>query len=77
MGRDWGPDPLTDQQNAGGVAWSVGEIPTLALAILVVFLWSRSDARDAKRGDRKADRDGDAELEEYNAMLAERAARRD
>lgn len=75
MGRDWGPDPLTDQQNAGGVAWSVGEIPTLALAVLVAVLWNRSDARDAKRSDRRADRDGDAELEEYNAMLAERARR--
>lgn len=75
MGRTWGADPLTDQQNAGGVAWSVGEIPTLALAILVAFLWNRSDARDAKRSDRKADRDGDADLEAYNAMLAERANR--
>ncbi len=72
MGRDWGPDPLTDQNNAGGIAWSVGEIPTVALAILVAFLWSRSDAREAKRSDRKAARDGDAELEEYNAMLARR-----
>lgn len=75
MGRTWGPDPLTDQQNAGGVAWSVGEIPTLALAILVAFLWNRSDTRDAKRNDRKADRDGDADLDAYNAMLAERAKR--
>lgn len=77
MGRTWGADPLTDQNNAGGIAWSVGEIPTVSLAILVAYLWSRSDARDAQRGDRKAARDGDAELEEYNAMLAERAGRRD
>lgn len=73
MGRTWGADPLTDQQAAGGIAWSVGEIPTVSLAILVAFLWSRSDAREAKRSDRKADRDGDADLEAYNAMLAERA----
>lgn len=77
MGRDWGPDPLTDQNNAGGIAWSVGEIPTVSLAILVAILWSRSDAREAKRSDRKAARDGDAELEEYNAMLAARAAKKD
>ena len=72
MGRTWGDDPLTDQNNAGGIAWSVGEIPTVSLAILVAIMWSRSDARDAKRSDRKAARDGDAELEEYNAMLAEK-----
>jgi cytochrome c oxidase assembly factor CtaG/putative copper export protein len=77
MGRTWGDDPLTDQNNAGGIAWSVGEIPTVSLAVLVAIMWSRSDARDAKRSDRKAARDGDAELEEYNAMLAERAGRRD
>jgi hypothetical protein len=37
--------------------------------------WSRSDDRDAKRYDRAADRDGDAELEEYNAMLAKLSGR--
>ncbi len=67
-------DALADQQAAGGIAWSVGEIPTVALAIIVVFLWSRSDGRESKRYDRQADRDGDAELEEYNRMLSARAA---
>lgn len=73
MGRTWGDPPLLDQQNAGGIAWSVGEIPTVALAILVALMWSRSDARDAKRHDRAADRDGDPELAAYNAMLTEKA----
>lgn len=72
MGRAWGLTPLADQQAAGGIAWSVGEIPTVALAILVALLWSRSDERDAHRGDRAADRDGDAELAAYNEMLARR-----
>lgn len=75
MGRTWGDAPLLDQQNAGGIAWSVGEIPTVALAILVALLWSRSDTRDAKRLDRAAERDGDAELNAYNEMLASRSAR--
>ncbi|MGN6327151.1 cytochrome c oxidase assembly protein [Pseudolysinimonas sp.] len=75
MGRTWGPSPLEDQRAAGGIAWSVGEIPTVLLAIGVAILWSRSDEREAKRRDRQADRDGDAELEEYNRMLAERAGR--
>ena len=73
MGRTWGATPLQDQYVGGGVAWSVGEIPTLILAITVAILWSRSDAKAEKRADRHADRTGDAELEEYNARLAELA----
>lgn len=73
MGREWGQAPLADQQTGGGIAWSVGEIPTLVLAMLVVWSWSRADGRESKRLDRKADRDGDADLEAWNAMLAERA----
>ena len=71
----WGTSAIEDQQTGGGIAWSVGEIPTVALAIIVAFLWSRSDERDQRRIDRKADRDGDADLEAYNAMLASRARR--
>ena len=69
----WGTSAIADQQAGGGIAWSVGEIPTVALAIAVAFMWARSDERESKRFDRKADRDGDAELVEYNAMLAKRA----
>jgi putative copper resistance protein D len=68
----WGTSAIEDQQTGGGIAWSVGEIPTVALAIVVAIMWSRSDDRESKRRDRQADRDGDAELEEYNAMLARR-----
>jgi len=75
MGREWGDSPLEDQQNAGGIAWSVGEIPTVSLAIIVAILWSRSDEREQKRSDRRADRDGDAELGAYNEMLARRGVR--
>lgn len=74
MGRDWGITPLADQQRGGGIAWSVGEIPTLALAMLVVWMWSRADKKETKRRDRQADRDGDAELAAWNEMLAKRAA---
>ncbi|MFE6964998.1 cytochrome c oxidase assembly protein [Agromyces sp. NPDC057679] len=66
----WGTDALADQQLGGGIAWSIGEIPTVALAITVAFQWSRSDEKESKRRDRHADRTGDAELEEYNARLA-------
>lgn len=78
MGRTWGDSPLVDQYTGGGVAWSIGEIPTLILAITVAIQWSRSDDRLQRRSDRQADRTGDAELAEYNARLqalAERDAR--
>lgn len=69
----WGTSAIADQQAGGGIAWSVGEIPNAIIALVIVYLWSRSDARESKRYDRKAERDGDAELAEYNAMLARRA----
>lgn len=69
MGRDWGPSALADQQLGGAITWSVGEIPTLFLAIALALSWSRSDDKEAKRLDRKADRDGDADLKAYNEML--------
>jgi cytochrome c oxidase assembly factor CtaG/putative copper export protein len=73
MGRTWGLSAIADQQAGGGIAWGVGEFPTIILAIVVAIMWSKSDERDARRLDRKADRDGDQDLEEYNRMLAGRA----
>ncbi|BDZ40112.1 cytochrome c oxidase assembly protein [Microbacterium suwonense] len=73
MGRTWGPTPMEDQYIGGGIAWSVGEIPTLILAVTVGIQWSGSDARLQRRRDRHADRTGDAELAEYNARLAKLA----
>lgn len=77
LGREWGPSAIADQQRGGGVAWGIGELPTLILAIVVAVMWTRSDEREARRSDRQADRDGDAELQEYNAMLAEMSKRDD
>lgn len=71
----WGTSALADQQAGGGIAWSVGEIPTLILAVLVAVAWSRSDEREAKRFDRRSDRTGDAELADYNAMLTRLGSR--
>jgi len=69
MGRPWGPPAIVDQQQGGGVAWGIGEIPTVALAIIVAVLWSKNDERVARRRDRRVDEQGDAELDEYNRML--------
>lgn len=71
----WMEDLLADQQLGGTIAWGVGEIPTLVLALLVTLDWVRRDERDARRSDRQADRDQDAELAAYNARLAMLAGR--
>jgi cytochrome c oxidase assembly factor CtaG len=73
MGWDTGVSALADQRIGGAIAWGVGELPTVVVAIVVALMWSRSDARESKRYDRKADRDGDAELTAYNEMLAKRS----
>ena len=73
----WIPDPLADQQAGGSIAWAVGEIPVLVLSLIVVRDWIRSDARESRRHDRKADRDGEAELTAYNERLQELARRRE
>lgn len=75
MGRTWGATPLEDQEAGGGIAWGIGELPTLALALIVAVQWARSDKKEQKRSDRAADRSGEAELNAYNEMLAKQAAR--
>lgn len=75
MGRPWGPSAIVDQQRGGGIAWGIGELPTLALAIGVAVQWARDDERTARRRDRKVDRFGDTEMDDYNAMLGRLAAR--
>jgi putative copper resistance protein D len=61
---------LADQAVGGGIAWSTGEIPAVLVALVVVAQWVRSEERVAKRYDRRADRDGEAELGAYNDRLA-------
>ncbi len=69
MGRTWGVSAIVDQQTGGGIAWSIGEIPTVILAIVVAIQWGMNDKKETKRLDRKADRTNEAELGEYNRML--------
>ena len=66
----WHTDLMGDQRLGGGMAWAAGEIPLALVMIALLVQWSRSDRRTAVRLDRAADRDDDAELVAYNAMLA-------
>jgi putative copper resistance protein D len=72
--RPWWTDLLADQTGGAALAWAFGELPGLIVLIVLLYQWSRDDDRQAKRADRQADRDNDAELAAYNRMLA---ARRD
>jgi cytochrome c oxidase assembly factor CtaG/putative copper export protein len=66
----WAVDLLADQRTGGAVAWGIGELPTLILALLVTLAWVRSDSAESTRLDRQAERDDDAELKAYNAHLS-------
>ncbi|MFE5590702.1 cytochrome c oxidase assembly protein [Streptomyces sp. NPDC056549] len=70
-----GIDALADQNAAGGIAWAFSEIPSVLVLIALVYQWYHSEQRQAVRKDRAADRDGDKELEAYNAYLASLRAR--
>jgi putative membrane protein/putative copper resistance protein D len=70
-----GIEALADQNAAGGIAWAFSEIPSVLVLIALLFQWYRSEQRQARRTDRAADRDGDKELEAYNAYLASLNAR--
>ncbi|MFJ5533310.1 cytochrome c oxidase assembly protein [Streptomyces sp. NPDC093261] len=70
-----GIDALADQTSAGGIAWAFSEVPSVLVLLALLFQWYRSEQRQAKRKDRAADRDGDKELQAYNAYLASLNAR--
>lgn len=65
----WLPDLIADSQNAGAIAWGIAEIPTFILVLAVAVQWAKSDDREAKRHDRAAARDGDADMAAYNERL--------
>ncbi|MET7287335.1 cytochrome c oxidase assembly protein [Streptomyces sp. NPDC005573] len=71
-----GIDALADQTAAGGIAWGFSEVPSVLVLIALLFQWYGSEQRQAKRKDRAADRNGDQELEAYNAYLASLNARK-
>ncbi|MCE9517253.1 MAG: cytochrome c oxidase assembly protein [Mycobacterium sp.] len=71
----WHTDLLGDQRLGGSIAWAAGEIPLVVVLLALLTQWQRTDRRTATRLDRAADRDHEADLTAYNAMLAELARR--
>lgn len=70
--RPWDLDLLADQRTGASLGWAMGEIPIVIAFIATFIQWLRSDAREAKRADRNSER----ELAEYNEYLRELAERR-
>lgn len=75
LGLSWHTDLAGDQRLGGGITWAAGELPLLVVMIALLVQWTRADRRTARRFDRGADRDHDAELAAYNNMLAQMARR--
>ncbi|OBI46353.1 cytochrome c oxidase assembly protein [Mycobacterium sp. E796] len=73
LGLPWHTDLIGDQHLGGGIAWAAGEVPLVIVMIALLVQWARSDKRTARRLDRAAELDDDADLAAYNAMLAELA----
>ncbi|MBI5159991.1 MAG: cytochrome c oxidase assembly protein [Micrococcales bacterium] len=67
--RAAGLDPLEDQRIAGGLAWGFGEAPTVLVLLWVMHRWFQDDTRRAKAADRRAEVEGDPELDAYNLYL--------
>ncbi|WP_106535329.1 cytochrome c oxidase assembly protein [Haloactinopolyspora alba] len=68
-GIGWLPNTLDDQILAGQITWGSGELPGVAVIVILFVQWYRSDERAARRFDR---REGEAEAERaaYNDYLA-------
>jgi putative membrane protein len=65
----WHVSPLADQAAGGGIAWGFTELPTLLVLGVLVVKWQKSDQRTTGAAERRASREGDTELADYNAYL--------
>jgi putative copper resistance protein D len=45
LGRTWGPSPLADQRQAGGIMWVAGDIALLVAVLAVAGAWGGAEAR--------------------------------
>ena len=75
----WVGDLLADQNMGGAIGWAMGEIPILIALVATFIMWTRDDAREARRIDRSVERMAAMgqpdELAQYNKYLQELADR--
>ena len=55
--RAWGPSPQMDQELAGVMMWVIGDLFFLVAVICLAVSWMRHEEREAKRIDRRIDRE--------------------
>jgi putative copper resistance protein D len=76
--RDWGPDPLLDQQIAGSIMWLGGDLLFLVAILGIVADWSRSEERNSRAAEGRADQARamiETRTQEFAARRAEAAQR--
>ncbi len=75
----WVGELLADQNKGGAIGWAMGEIPILIALIATFIMWTRDDAREARRIDRSVERMAAMgqpdDLAQYNKFLQELADR--
>jgi len=75
----WIGNLLADQNKGGAIGWAMGEIPILIALVATFIMWTRDDAREARRIDRTVERMAAMgqpdELAQYNTYLQELADR--
>jgi putative copper resistance protein D len=69
----WSDGVAEDQYAGGGVAWAIGELPTLLVMITLLYQWFGDEERTERRRERHSRRGGsdDADMDDYNAYLQE------
>ena len=65
----WGVDAILDQRIAGALAWSYGEFPSLIILLMLLVRWQHDEGVRTRAADKRRDRDGDVDLDAYNAYL--------
>lgn len=55
LSTSWLPDPLRDQQLAGGIMWLGGDLMFLVTILGLVWDWTRKDERQAAASERRVD----------------------
>jgi len=71
----WLPDPLADQELAGGLLWGSGDFIGLSFFVVLFAQWVRSSMKEAEREDRRLDRLEARERAEAEAAAARPATR--
>ncbi|MGF7236607.1 MAG: cytochrome c oxidase assembly protein [Frankia sp.] len=55
--RTWGASLINDQHTGAGLMWAAGELVGVLVFLILFIQWSRADAREAVRVDRRLDRE--------------------